>query len=242
MTALAMLAMAQPDGFHRNGNHATSELVTGIPLATVNGVISTARNPDPDEIADFATSQRLESVAWSVQVRGEHVDERIVATATGHGLRQRMTLPFMLKGLGESDLGESDSDGLAVRRVSGGESDLYRKALAAGFEAPEEIFRAFTVPAVMDHTSMRGYIAEVDGVPVATAFCVLLNDLVGVFNISVPSLHRRRGYGRAVTAAALRDAREAGARTAFLHASQLGFSVYKALGFRLVENWTLLIP
>src|SRR5690606_12524742 len=96
--------------------------------------------------------------------------------------------------------------GLKVRRVLGDEGNLYRKAMADGYEGPEEAFSYFTSPAVMDHASMRAYLTEVDGVVVATSFGVLVDDLVGVFNIAVPPQHRRRGYGRAATAAVLRDA------------------------------------
>lgn len=121
MTALAMFAAAQPGGYYRAGTNGTSELVTGAPMTFLNGVTSTARNADADEMAAFAASPRLESVAWSV----------------------------------------------------------------------------------------------------------------------VPPQYRRRGYGRAATAAVLRDAYEEGARTAFLHASPLGVPLYQVMGFRLTENWTL---
>jgi ribosomal protein S18 acetylase RimI-like enzyme len=239
MTALAMFAAAQPGGYYRAGTNGTSELVTGAPMTFLNGVISTARNADADEMAAFAASPRLESVAWSVQVRGEQVEDRIVAIAGDRGLHQRRVLPFMLKVLDASDLRESEADGLKVRRVLGDEGDLYRTVMATGYEGPEEIFSVFAARSVMDHGSMRAYLVEVEGVPVATSFGVLVDDLVGVFNIAVPPQYRRRGYGRAATAAVLRDAYEQGARTAFLHASPLGVPLYQIMGFQLTENWTL---
>jgi ribosomal protein S18 acetylase RimI-like enzyme len=239
MAALAMFAAAQPGGYYRAGANGTSELVTGAPMPFLNGVISTARDADAEEVAAFAASPKLESVAWSLQVRGEQVDDRIVATAGDRGLQQRMALPFMLKEFGDGDIREPEADGLKVRRLLGDEGDLYRTVMAAGFEGPEEIFSIFTAHSVMDHASMRCYLAEAEGVPVATSFGVLVDDLVGVFNIAVPPQYRRRGYGRAATAAVVRDAYEAGARTAFLHASPLGVPLYQAMGFRLAENWTL---
>ena len=208
-------------------------------MSFLNGVVSTARNADADEVSAFAASPKLESVAWSVQVRGEQVEDRIVAMAGDRGLQQRTLLPFMLKELDASELSESEAFGLKVRRVLSDEGDLYRTALATGYGGPEEIFSAFTASSVMDHVSMRAYLAEVEGVPVATSFGVLVDDLVGVFNIAVPPQYRRRGYGRAATAAVLRDAYEEGARTAFLHATPLGVSLYQVMGFRLAENWTL---
>ena len=237
--ALALFSAVQPGGFYRMGPHGTSELVTGAPIALLNGVFGTAPALDVDEVAAFAASPRLESVPWSIQVRGERVAPRIVDIAADHGLRQRSTLPFMVKDLAEEDAKLPDVETLRVRRISGREGDLYRSVMAAGYEGPPEIFSVFSTAPVMDHASMWGYLAEADGVPVATSFGILVDDLVGVFNIAVPPQHRRRGYGRAATAAVLRDAYRAEARTAFLHASPMGVPLYAAMGFRVAENWTL---
>ncbi|MYV57643.1 GNAT family N-acetyltransferase [Streptomyces sp. SID3212] len=251
MAALAMFASAQPNGSSRIGAHGTAELVTGAPMPLLNGVIGIAREADPEEIAAFAASTVLEAVPWSVQVRGERVDDRIVAVAAGHGLERRSTLPFMLASLGmRTSLGEAEgrsergstADGPTVRSVSSDEAGLYRAALAAGYGGPEEIFSVFVARPVLDHVAMRAYVAEVAGVVVATSFGVLVDDFVGVFNIAVPPEYRRRGYGRVATEAVLRDAYEEGARTAFLHASPPGVPLYRAMGFQLAENWSLFTP
>jgi len=240
MKALAMFAEAQPNGYYRAGGRGTSQLVTTAAMPFLNGVISIVRAADVEEIAAFAASPHLKSVPWSVQVRGTQVDDRIVEAAADHGLRQRMELPFMVKDLEGLDLLEPVADGPKIRILAGDEGDLYRTTMAAGYGGPEEIFAIFASRSVMDHPSMRSYVVEVEGVPVATSFGVRVDDMVGVFNIAVPPQHRRFGYGRAATDAVLRDAHEGGARTAFLHASPMGFPLYEAMGFRHEENWTLL--
>ncbi|MEU7785152.1 GNAT family N-acetyltransferase [Amycolatopsis sp. NPDC049159] len=235
--AMALFAGTQPGGSFREGAAGTAELVSGAPMPLLNGVISVAAEPDPAEIAEFADSPRLAGAAWSVQVRGERVDDRIVATAAAHGLNQRSLLPFMVKDI---DAGHgTDPDGLEVRPVSGVDSDSYRTTMAAGYEGPDALFAVFARPSVLDHPTMRGYVAELDGTPVATSFGVLVGDMVGVFNIGVPPRYRRRGYGRAATAAVLREAYTVGARTAFLHASPLGVPLYADMGFAHAENWSL---
>ncbi|NBH07407.1 GNAT family N-acetyltransferase [Amycolatopsis sp. SID8362] len=235
ITTMALFAETQPSGFHRDGPAGTAELVTGAPMPLLNGIISTAAEPDADEIAEFAGSPRLTSVAWSLQVRGGRVDDRIAATAAAHDLGQRTLLPFMLKDL-ESAV---EPEAIAVREVSSVDSALYRTTMAAGYEGPAELFSVFAAPSVLDHLAMHGYVAEIDGTGVATSFGVLVDDMVGVFNIAVPPPFRRRGYGRAATAAVLRDAYALGARTAFLHASPLGVPLYEAMGFVHAENWSL---
>lgn len=63
--------------------------------------------------------------------------------------------------------------------------------------------------------------------------------MIGVFNIAVVPSARGRGLGRALTEAALRDGVAAGADAAYLHASPMGRPLYEAMGFSLVETWTL---
>ncbi|MDQ7808648.1 GNAT family N-acetyltransferase [Amycolatopsis sp. A133] len=237
LATMALFAETQPGGFYRDGTAGTAELLTGAPMPLLNGVISVARAPAHGEIAEFAGSPRLASAAWSIQVRGETVDDRIAGTAARHGLGQRMLLPFMLKDLDASD--GRGTDGLTVRRASSVDSDRYRTTMAAGYEGPEELFAVFARPSVLDHPTMRAYVAELEGVPVATSFGVLVDDLIGVFNIGVPPGFRRRGYGRAATAAVLREGYAHGARTAFLHASPLGVPLYREMGFAHAENWSL---
>ncbi|GIF77568.1 GNAT family N-acetyltransferase [Asanoa siamensis] len=237
LRALELCAEALPGGFHRRGPGGTAELLTGLPVPTVNGVIQCGSVLDLAELAAFAESPRLVDRPWSIQVRDAASAAAVAGIAADHKLDQSTTLPFML-----TDLTERDADppaGATVRRVSGAERDLYRRALAAGFEAPEFIFDGFSSPAILDHPAMAAYVVEVAGEVVATSFGVLVGDLVGVFNIAVPPAHRRRGYGRLATDAVLRDAYPAGARTAFLHSSPMGEPLYAAMGFRTAETWTV---
>jgi N-acetylglutamate synthase len=239
MAALAVYAKATPGSSYREGLHDTFEIITGLPIPTLNGAISTARVPDVEELATFAAAMASGGLPWSLQVRANQPDPRIVELAASHGLDQRLTLPFMIKALTEQDLNVPETEPVRVRRISADARELYQDLLAAGFESPREVFAGFSAPAVLDHPQIPTYIAEADGTPVATGLGILVDDEVGVFNISVPPEHRRRGYGTLVTAAVLRDGYAAGARTAFLHASPLGRPVYESMGFHVAEEWTI---
>jgi ribosomal protein S18 acetylase RimI-like enzyme len=76
------------------------------------------------------------------------------------------------------------------------------------------------------------YLGYVDGQPVGTASSFTTDDVVGIYNVGTIPQARRRGIGAALTLQALADARARGARHAVLHASEMGVSIYRQLGFR----------
>ncbi|HET6483249.1 MAG TPA: GNAT family N-acetyltransferase [Actinoplanes sp.] len=237
LKAIELLTDTQPGGYFRETGRGTAEAVTGIPVPSLNTVVAITRDPAPDEIAEFAASPRLAAIPWSVQVRTEPVDERIVRVAAGHGLTTRIPLPFMLRDLTEADT----ADLPGAHRITAADGADYQRTMAAGFQGPLELFAAFADPAVISLPEATGYLVEVDGELVATSFGMLLGDLVGVFNIAVSPQFRRRGYGRLATAAVLRDAYAAGARTAYLHATPDGYPLYLQMGFELVETWSVFV-
>jgi GNAT superfamily N-acetyltransferase len=79
-------------------------------------------------------------------------------------------------------------------------------------------------------------VARLDGVPVGCAAGVALDGVMGVYNVGTLEKARRQGVGRAVTTALLRIGREAGCHSAVLHASEMGYPVYEALGFEHVTD------
>lgn len=74
-------------------------------------------------------------------------------------------------------------------------------------------------------------LATVGGQPVATGTAWLTGPVVGLYNIATREDHRGRGLGAAVTARLAELARERGAVTAVLHATEVGRPVYAGLGF-----------
>ena len=77
----------------------------------------------------------------------------------------------------------------------------------------------------------KRYLAWLHGQPVATALATYARGVVGIYYVVTLPAARRQGIGRAVTLAALLEARARGYRVAVLHSAEMGLSVYQRLGF-----------
>lgn len=70
--------------------------------------------------------------------------------------------------------------------------------------------------------------------PVASATLCTAGGAAGIYAVAVAEDARRRGYGRAVSLAALQAGADAGHRFGVLQSSQMGFGVYRGIGLTLV--------
>jgi len=85
--------------------------------------------------------------------------------------------------------------------------------------------------AVLDDPGMALFVGRVDGRPVGASMGYRTDDAVGVFGVTTIASARRRGYGSALTRAAMLT--ETGL-PAVLAPSKLGEGVYRRLGFEPV--------
>jgi GNAT superfamily N-acetyltransferase len=76
------------------------------------------------------------------------------------------------------------------------------------------------------------------GVPVSGAAAIRSGSTVGIYAVATVERARRRGYGRAVTWAAIDAGRSAwGGTVAVLQSTALGMPVYASLGFVVVGHY-----
>ena len=77
----------------------------------------------------------------------------------------------------------------------------------------------------------RHYVGILGGKPVATATSYFGAGVAGIYFVSTVERARRRGIGAGITLAALREARDLGHTVGVLGSSEMGYPVYRRLGF-----------
>ena len=228
----------QIEGFHGLVTQEVTLFATTKPIAWVNAASSarfSAKNADEridDVIAWFGALGV--PFSWSVgpNDRPRDLAKRLVArgfapdpdTTPGMAADLRRALP-------KEALPPGGSVEL-VRDTAGFEEWL--DVVVKGFGMPPELrgeFHRFGSLGFDDDVALRYVLARQDGRPVATALGVLAGGGVTIINVTTLEADRGRGFGRAVTIGAMEYGRAAGATIAVLQSTDMGYGLYRSLGF-----------
>ncbi|MGH2516268.1 MAG: GNAT family N-acetyltransferase [Ktedonobacterales bacterium] len=163
----------------------------------------------PADLGERLEAQGLRLVStepgMAVDLRSLRVDLLVPATLTVERMRDVDTLAVWLR--------------------------TYRAGEDVPTDAPPILMESCVPRQFADDEPMRLFLARLDGAPVATAQLLLAAGVAGIYGVATVPEVRRRGIGAAVTRAALHDARALGYRVGVLHATEMGYSVYRGLGF-----------
>ena len=86
------------------------------------------------------------------------------------------------------------------------------------------------------------FVGYVDDVPVASSRINILGDIGDINGVETEPAYRRRGIGTALTWAAIGAAKERGCSAITLSASEMGFPVYRRIGFAPICVYRTYIP
>lgn len=241
--------------YQRNGGFLERDGVTYVrwdsPDPTNRFVAVFGSAPAWEEIvpvaADFFGSA---SSGWAVLLDGS-ARHPLEAILRQHGWTVAQDEPGMV--LAPIPARPALPSGLEIRRVRT-QSDLqdYYAASAASFvpedpanPKPEEVdlTQAFlpSLGAVLD-ADIAVFAGYSGSNVVATAGMERVEGTAAIFGISVVPAYRRRGFGAAMTWAAITEGAARGCQVAALSASPMGFPVYQRMGFREVCLFRTYVP
>jgi ribosomal protein S18 acetylase RimI-like enzyme len=231
-------AVARAVGGHVEDRDDGLVYVSGLPAFFANGVKSPRLDPASVEerIEHVATLLRAAGVPgqWSLGplARPGDLDRRLMAA----GLTRGEDLPWLGAGIDRLDLNGVDPPELVVRRVEDEEDHLaWLAAMVEGFSLGREITHTIDRSARAIGFDPRGpwirFVGTVAGAVVASSGLMTFGGVAGIHNVAAVPDRRRRGFGTAMTRAAIRYGRELGYRVAVLGTSPIGRSGYERMGF-----------
>lgn len=212
-------------------------IIGGSPIDYHNAVVAARLDPAEADAAIVASREALRARGvpgtWHVgpSMAPPDLRERLLAqgfTHAGDDVGMAMEL---------AALPELRPPGLAVTEVLvPAELSSWVATLAQGFgEGPPEaewVGKVYSRLGYGGGSCWHHYLGRLDGEPVATATLFSTGAVAGIYFVFTLPAARRRGIGAAITAAALRDACNRGARLGVLGASPMGEGVYRRMGFR----------
>ena len=213
----------------------------GLPVEQLNWGFLKPPYDDLDTAAAVTRSHfAVGGLPFKLAFRGDHQEamrpleargwERMLEATPGMTLPIRAPIPAL-------------PAGLVVREVrTPAELVGFRECAFRGFGYPVQAARIFLNERMFGLPQLRLYAGLVDGSVVATAMLVATGAIAGIYWVTTLESHRGRGFGAAITGAAVAGGRDLGCATAFLQASSLGRPVYARMGFAHVLDYAYLHP
>ena len=203
--------------------------LSGQQAADLNMVFLTSE-ADRSEFEEGLEAVRAKGVDALLIVE-EGADE-IRGWASGEGLTEVGQMPLMERRAAPT---QTPSE-FRVRMADPSEMDQGNRFAAAAFSLNEQACNQALPAEALTVDGNELWIAEQDGHPVGCGIFVRTGDHVGVYTMSTPPEHQRKGVGGAVLAAAMAHHQDKGAERFTLGATEKGYKLYERVGFEVVTR------
>ncbi|MDP9439676.1 MAG: GNAT family N-acetyltransferase [Actinomycetota bacterium] len=234
-----LLALGRAAGAEERDDGRVQWIIGNCPIDYHNAVVRADLSPAEADGEILASREKMRELgvpgSWHVgpAMRPSDLGERLLAHGFEYG-GDDIGMAMDLAALGPSP---QVPEGFTVERVRDDEGlRAWERTLASGFgEGPVEarwVAQMYGRVGFGDDAPWRHFLGLLGGEPVATSTLFLGAGAAGVYFVFTVEGARRRGIGAAVTAAALREARRLGYGLGVLGSSEMGYGVYRRLGFR----------
>jgi GNAT superfamily N-acetyltransferase len=186
-----------------------------------------------DETVEYFKSRKL-PVQWSIGPSTRPVDlgEHLQA----HGFTKVSDTPGMAVELESLNEDLSEPSGFTIKPVK--DVEMLKDWIHVGTggfglkrSTSELLFDIESELGFGEHLPRRSYVGYLNGKPVSCSLLLLTSGAAGLFCVATLPEARRRGIGALISLAPLKEAREMGYKVGVVHSSQMGYGVYRRLGF-----------
>jgi GNAT superfamily N-acetyltransferase len=198
---------------------------TAVPINFFSGIAMS--DLSEDEVPQVLDAMGARRFRWWISPSTRPAN--LAAILAGQGLQHTYDAPGMAIDLTAVDVDAPLPAGFTVERVQA--LDDWELVFMEGFQRPEHERGLWSGAYAHCDDTWVHFVGYLDGKPVATTSLLLCGELVGVYHVVTLPPARGRGIGSAITRAALRYAKRTGATQGALQASEMGLSVYRAIGF-----------
>jgi ribosomal protein S18 acetylase RimI-like enzyme len=226
VASFAKLAEHCDGGEHRRFGGVFA-YVTQLPIALFNGCV----------VVEPATPSALdEALRWvaghDVPINvflADGVDSELAVVAAGPGL-ERDPAPY--PGMVLHPIPEPPPPGhVVVEVVDGTGVEEFRSVFTAPGRS-RELAEAMFPESLFADPDVHAFVGRLDGRAVGYSLAIRSERTSGVYNVGTLPEARRRGVGTALTWAAVEPGQRAGLDCTVLQSSEMGVSMYEAMGFR----------
>ncbi len=210
-------------------------VLSTVPITFFSGIAATRLTADSD-VDRIARPFYARSVPFRWWLTPSTEPANLEALLLERGFRHAYDANGMVADLATVDFDAALPRDLTIRRLTSvDEFASWLDVFMPGFSRPPEeraVWRdAYAFFGFEQSSTWAHFVGFVDETPVSTTSVLLAGDLGGIYHVVTLPQARGRGIGRSVTLAAMRHARDRGARRAVLQSSEMGYRVYRAIGF-----------